>query len=191
MPNKPYTFENREYESNLTEFRLAKNITIRELCKLLTIHPMVYSGLNNGTISPIDRKGTTKDAAIKLAIFFEAELSDLWPRYFCSLPTNINIHPWDILNNFHPTLSTETLTPEEILIHKESLIECLKYMKKILKPRSYYILIDYFLLEKSSREEIAKKFNISITRTRQIFRHIFSKSRSKLNIGVFEELLLD
>jgi hypothetical protein len=79
-PNKTYLpryNESKEYESNLSEFRVSAGFTIKELCRKAEILIGEYIVLNSGLKSPINREGKPCSQALKLAIFFDCELSDL------------------------------------------------------------------------------------------------------------------
>jgi len=127
----PHFRDNREYESHLSELRVSAGLTVAEICKKAGIRPSEYTVLNSGQRSPLNRNGLPCDQAIKLCTVLGAELSDIWPRYFCSIDHSDDYPVDQVLEAFHSGMQSET--PEEIYERKELAVE----MKRIIDSLSY------------------------------------------------------
>jgi RNA polymerase sigma factor (sigma-70 family) len=117
----PSTHTSREFESNLSEFRLAAGMTIDEVCTKANITKTEYVCLNSGVKAPIYiRNGEIKPSAERLSKILNADLFDLWPRYFCSLPQD-KLQRDEVIWHFHRgLLSSEYVeSPEKLMEMKE------------------------------------------------------------------------
>jgi RNA polymerase sigma factor (sigma-70 family) len=172
LRNIPSYKTNREYESNLSEFRIQAGLTVKELCEMSGVKQPMYSALNSGTIAPIilaktspdGAQGEAKPAARKLALALGADLIDLFPRYFCSINEHKDISEDEIVDNWHNGLVSSD--PEEDVLKRERQdIGNEIFMK--LKPRLRKILLARFTEEKTL-SELAKETNLSRERIRQM-----------------------
>lgn len=160
---------NKEYESNLSEARIQAGLTIHELCDKINISITDYCGLNSGERSPVNiQTGKVIPAAIKLAEIFAMNLSDLWPRYFCSITQHPELSDDDIAENFHQgCFSIEYQDPELILLEKE-LYHSLEHMINFkLSSRDRKVFKMRFIEEKT-HQEIGDEIGFSCERIRQL-----------------------
>lgn len=92
MPPHIHDKSEHEKEANLNDFRLSKGLTIREVCSESGVSMDCYVALNNGTKSPVvergPNRGQLKETAKRLVEFFNADLEDLFPRYYCRIAEN-------------------------------------------------------------------------------------------------------
>lgn len=133
-PNKtllPRFRADKEYESNLSEMRVALGLTIKEICEKAGIRSTEYTVLNSGQRSPLDRYGNPCAQAQKLCSVLNADLSDIWPRYFCNINQYEEFPEDQVIDEFHSGMKGET--PEEIYERKELALE----MKKIVDALEY------------------------------------------------------
>ena len=165
----PYYRSDREYESNLSESRIQVGLTIKELCKQAGVkQTSAYSGLNSGLKSPILKNGSVNPDARKLADFLSMELSDLWPRYFCSISEHVELSPDQIVEHFHRgLLSPEFADPELQFLEKERLVE-LNEAALGLRDREI-VVIGMKIFDEMTFDDISEQLNVSKGWTAQIF----------------------
>jgi RNA polymerase sigma factor (sigma-70 family) len=163
----PRYFDNKEYESNLSEARIQIGLTIRELCEKINISTGVYSVLNSGMSSPIDRHGKLKEPAKRLADILCMDLSDLWPRYFCDITKHDELTPDQIVEVFHQGLmSPEFEDPEERLIRKERYEELDRILSRLTYNQRETIMMRF--IKDKTQKETGKHLNTSTSRIGQI-----------------------
>lgn len=172
------TWKNKEHESNLTEYRLAAGLTVLELCGKLGIKQMTYSGLNSGSLAPVNYRGVVSENAYKLAEFFGADLSDLFPRYFCTVP-QAGLLDDQIIGCFQPEfLDADRDDPELVAIRmqlRRMIVESFNGMKKAEK-----VVFQRRLLDDDTLDDIGKDMEVSRERVRQIEENVKAKLRKRL-----------
>jgi transcriptional regulator with XRE-family HTH domain len=156
----PHYCHKKEYESNLSEFRIQAGLTIKELCKKVNISPTEYTYLNSGLTAPLTYTGTTKDSVIRLAEFFNAELSDLFPRYFCTLSKLDNYSIDEIVDNFHPEKRSPDFDDPELLLLRKELVSAFDRLLNGLSRVDKFVIIEYFIKDETVTK-ISKDLNVS------------------------------
>jgi len=127
----PHFRIHKDYESNLSEFRVSAGLTISEICEQAGIRPSEYTVLNSGQRSPLNKSGNPCDQALKLCSVLNVDLSDLWPRYFCTINQSEEYPSDQVINSFHSGMKEDT--PEEIYERRELAIE----VKRIVDSMEY------------------------------------------------------
>lgn len=154
----------KEYESNLSEFRVQHGLTIKELCALAGVNQNTYSDLNSGVVSPVYKTGIAKPSALKLAQALGADLFDLFPRYFCSINEHKEISKEEIINNWHVGLVANDPLDDVLLKEKQDIAN--EVYRKI-RP-IYRKVLKLRIVDELTREDIAKIIGVSIERVRQL-----------------------
>lgn len=184
----PRVRENKDYESKLSEFRVAAGLTVKDICEKSGIRPSEYTVLNSGQRSPIGKDGKPIAQAIKLCTTLGTELSDLWPRYFCNIDHS-NEYPSDqIIESFHSGMNSDT--PEQIYERKELAIELLKIVNSLKYKEKKAIL----RLNKTLDQIGEEMEGMTRERVRQLESMAYDSVRSKIkrseNGEIFEFLNL-
>lgn len=172
--------QNKEYESPIHEYRVAKGLTHKELSKQAKVSLQYITELANGMMSPFLKNGELCTPAKRLCEFFNVEPSDLFPRYAC-----------DINRNFkHEVVPYETYTEklakssEDLAALREMRIEVNKILTDLNKIERE-VVIRTFLLN-DTLEGIGKNLNMTKERVRQIL----AKALRRLRHPVRSEKLL-
>jgi transcriptional regulator with XRE-family HTH domain len=179
----PREVASREHESNLNDFRLAAGLTIKEICKKADITTGDYVMLNSGKRSPIRMNGVVCDQAAKLASFLNAELSDLFPRYFCSMSLADEIPDDIIAREFHSSMISET--PEEIYERKEAA----KFILGIVNDLPFDQKISTMRLDRTLDEIAEDLGGKSRERVRQIELNGWNKIKRVIRNSEFNDCL--
>lgn len=165
----------KEYESNISYFRIKAGLTVEKLCELTNMGISMYVHLNTGQKAPVLRNGDTRPAAKALADFFEVSLAQLFPRYFCDNISIYNFTPQEIAEYFHSGIfSLEFSDPESILIEREKIELFHRMLFSWLDEREICILVYRYVYE-FSLDQIGKKYDLSRERIRQILKEISRK----------------
>lgn len=154
----------KEYESNLSEFRVQKGLTITELCALAGVSQNTYSDLNSGVVSPVYKNGTTKPSALKFAQALGVDLFDLFPRYFCSINEHKEISDEEIINNWHVGLVANDPIDDVLLKEKQDIANEI-YQK--IRPVHRNVL-KLRIVDELTLEDTAKIIGVSRERVRQL-----------------------
>lgn len=175
----PRTNSRREKESNLDDFRLAAGLFIREVCKQAGVRPSAYSSLNSGISAPFNARGELSPSAKKLCTFFNAEPSDLFPRYAC-----------DFRRLKEPLVYAQAVDmgfgKPVVLDDPADRYEQLEDIQRLhatlhtLDPREEEVLHMRFGFNEYAEhtlDEIAEKFDISRERARQIEKKALNRLR--------------
>ena len=170
----PTSYKNKEFESNLNDFRLSAGMTIKEVCDKVNIATSEYCALNNGTVSPIYiHSGRIKPIAEKLAALFNTTLFDLFPRYFCTLPQN-KFHNEDIIYHFHRSCFDASFQDPERILEQKEVSKIIKHsISKVLSKNDIIVLREY--LNDVSYQDIASKYDTTITRVKKRLQSIYSR----------------
>lgn len=165
----PRCRDDREYESDLSNVRIRKGITVKDLCKLAGISTSGYYNLNSGETPPIDvYNGSIKPSAIRIANYLGAELHELWPRYFCAFDSNELMSDEEKIELIHGSMQSSYFDdPEYIYLEKERISLLNSILQSRLTKREYFIIVSIHINEMSLKE-ISDYFNISRERVRQI-----------------------
>lgn len=170
MPLQPYYKTNREYESPLHEFRVARGLSVKELAQKTEVNPSNICALANGMLSPLLADGTLRTATQRLCDFFNTKVSTLFPRYVCDMNRsfkfdNMPFETWsertaehafrefELVQTLNHLLSTAAITPMQLRI-----ITC-RYLQEM------------------TLAEIAAKEGFTETRVRQVI----EKGLTRLN----------
>jgi RNA polymerase sigma factor (sigma-70 family) len=163
---------NREYESNLSEFRIQAGLTVRELCEMSGVKQPTYSALNSGTLAPIVLTKTSPDGTIgeaksavrKLALALGADLIDLFPRYFCSINEHKDISEDEIVDNWHAGLVAND--PVDNLLLQEVADVGNEIFNKL--PPAHRKVLFARIGKDMTLDEVGKMLGVSKERARQI-----------------------
>lgn len=151
----------REYESELSKYRVEAGLSVREFCKIVGVSTTTYINLNDGTLAPIQINGPTpgmpKECVVAMAEVLKVDLPDLFPRYFCGLPKELDSQSIE-----DAIYSNTQATPEEVIQVKQAatLLNALLYsiptkLAFVLELRSYdRTLEDIASILKCSREYV-------------------------------------
>lgn len=175
----------REMESHLSDFRLEKGMTIRELCAAAGVNPASYPPLNSGMLSPITRTGEIRPSAAKLAEYLGADLSDLWPMYFCGF-NHPEIGADEILERFHPGYFSEEYSDPAEIYERNEARGALSKLLLALSPRERMVLsarlenysnglAESFDPAHNTLDDIASRFGVSRERIRQLERRAIGR----------------
>lgn len=187
---------NKEYESPIGEYRVAKGMTIQDLKRASGVHQTVISGLQNGTISPIylSRKaGKIKPDAESICRVLGISIEDAFPRYFCRIrQVGKDFTPDQILsisNGQQPPDPLKTITRIEAISTLRHIIS------SVLSRRQYLVLSRHFGFEDENPRsciKIAEDLGLSSQRVFQIKRNAISRlvnTRAKVQLReCFEEI---
>lgn len=109
----------REYESELSKYRVEAGLSVREFCKIVGVSTTTYINLNDGTLAPIQINGPTpgmpKKCVVAMAEVLKVDLPDLFPRYFCGLPKELDNQSIE-----DAIYSNTQATPEEVIQVKQA-----------------------------------------------------------------------
>ena len=165
---------NYEHESLITEARLDKGWTYRELAEKSNVrNEGTLSGLSTGLISPVRLKtGDIKPWVQRVCDALEVDPIDMFPRYFCRFSKEEDFTD-DQLNSL--LLSQYTYEQESVqdVMERRELVEESLLASKQLSPGMITIYFKWLLLDMSARE-LAEMYKISVTRVNQ---HIQSGKR--------------
>lgn len=171
-----YYRTNREYESNLSEARCRAGLTVKEFCEQTDISPQMYVNLNNGISSPIGLDGKIKPVALRIQEFLNEDLSDIWPRYFCSLKTDDLLTDDQKAECSHPGLfSNYYADPEQKLLRKEKSYT-LRQLLSILSRKHRFVLTSYCIYNLNF-VEIGEELKLTRSRVQQIYKEAIRKLR--------------
>ncbi len=163
MRTLPFYHHNKEYESRIHEFRVARGFRITDLMNLTKGSQSEISALANGTISPLfDKKGDIKPLVLRLMEVLGASFEDLFPRYSCALAKD-ELLPDQIKDLFFPG---DPQQPEDVLCEKEWAGEYGRHFR-LLNPRLQKVLNLRFF-EGCTLQECGDSLGISRERARQL-----------------------
>lgn len=163
MRTLPFYHHNKEYESRIHEFRVARGLRIKDLMDLTKGSQSEISALANGTISPLFAKdGDIKPLALKLMEVLGASFEDLFPRYSCELVKE-ELLPGQIKDLFFPE---DPEQPLDVLCKEEWMGEYRRHFK-LLDPRLQKVLNLRFF-EGYTLKECGDSLGISRERARQL-----------------------
>ena len=187
---------NKEYESPIGEYRVAKGMTIQDLVRESGVQQTVISGLQNGTISPIyisRSAGKIKPDAESVCRVLSISIEDAFPRYFCRIrQVGKDFTPDQILSISH---GQKPLAPLKIITRSEAISVLGNIMSSVLSHRQYLVLSRYFGFEDEEPRsciKIAEDLGITSQRVLQIKRNAISRlvnTRAKVQLReCFEEI---
>ncbi len=178
----PHYRSDREYESNISEARIQKGLKIKELCDKIDMHHSMYSRLNSGMISPINRSGHVKPEVIRLVEALDLTLSDAFPRYFCEISKDIDSFPEMIIEHFHRGLLDPDYDDPELKLLATERRKKLQRVFDGLTDRQQYVVIEHFVNERTLKD-ISKSLSLSSNRISVIlkeairrFKYLFLRS---------------
>ena len=165
---KPRQLENKEYESNLNDYRLTFGLTIKEICYKAKISTTTYCGLNNGMESPFYKNGEIKPYVEKICRLFKATLAELFPRYVCDLNRKTELTSDQILD----ITTGETTNVERIFLLRD-----IDKALATLTKRERFVIIETFFND-STFTEVGACLGVSGGRVRQIQSKALRKIRA-------------
>jgi len=166
----------KEYESNIHAYRVANNLTCRELSIKANVSVQWITSLANGTESPVRIDGRLRLPAQRLCNFFNASPEELFPRYICTINRSEKFH-----TNTYTTYSEMIARdPCEIIIEKE-------YVQNIVR-HAHLTKNELFVVRKivywnSTLREVGRELNTSQTQ----ISNIYSRAMRKIRIGIREK----
>lgn len=178
----PFFRSNKEYESTIHTYRVAKGLKVCELAKMVGCEQSELSALANGTSAPFlfaanrgRPKGTIKLHVEMLVEILEVPLSVLFPRYICDIERN---RETGLLREQMPgiTISQGSQNMTEDNRFKERRSKTLKTALKTLSVRERTV-IDRRFYWQETLTEVANWFNVSQERVRQIEARALRKLR--------------
>lgn len=173
--------------NRLKQRRLELGLTQIELAEAAGVHVNTYIRMEN--MNPkqalIDtRHGCWKWAVnvLRLAEFFDVEPGELFPKAVIEMGVTKAIRKFDgeemgtLIPETKTKLLSESMNPEEMILHKEELITINDIVEKKLTSQMKRVW-QYVCLENFTLEETAQKMGISRERARQLERQIHVKIR--------------
>ena len=194
--NVPYILKNREYESPLWEFRLARYLSLKELGKMCGCCDTEISNLQTGMAVPYylqsNRKrgivaGQMKPHVEKMAKILGASLAELFPRYICDI-RRFNCPDYlEIMRHFCSDFS-RGLSQDRLYIR----LELMKVLAT-LTPREEAILRFRFGFDGQHKtlESLARLLNVKKERVRQIEARALRKLRHPSRSRTLRDLKIE
>jgi len=192
----PFINPDREYESPLGQYRVARGLTINELAEKCGIHLSNLVDLQNGMLPPYYLKknsskgvneGDLRPGIETMCKVLGASLGELFPRYICDIErykVQRSFVPSQ-LEEFHP--SVQFTNPEKSAANLELKKEASKCLAT-LSPREEAIL-RMRIYEGETLEEIGEYFDITWVRVRQIEAKALRKLRHPTRSGKLKHFL--